>query len=158
MGTDRPWGTYPEAFILSCSKYVDEENSDGETSDQRLQVSGVQAGRGGLEGPRAGPEAHVTLSAADLSEKLCGGTETAEGKVSPEAGSAVKWKGVEMLRLGRPGFKSSMVRVPLWALQIRLVSMRTGVQSLALLSGLRIRRVAMSCGVGRGHGSDPVLL
>ena len=37
-----------------------------------------------------------------------------------------------------------------------LVSMRTQVQSLALLSGLRIL-VAMSCGVGRRPGSDPAL-
>ena len=35
--------------------------------------------------------------------------------------------------------------------------MRFRVQSLALLSGLRIG-VAMSCGVGRRHGSDPTLL
>ena len=35
--------------------------------------------------------------------------------------------------------------------------MRLWVQSLALLSGLGIR-VAMSCGVGGRHGSDPALL
>ena len=37
------------------------------------------------------------------------------------------------------------------------VSMRMRVQSLALLSGLRIH-VAVSCGVGRRCGSDPTLL
>ena len=36
--------------------------------------------------------------------------------------------------------------------------MRLWVQSLALLSGLRIRLVAVSCGVGCRCGSDPVLL
>ena len=35
--------------------------------------------------------------------------------------------------------------------------MRTQVQSLVSLSGLRIR-LAMTCGVGRRRGSDPVLL
>ena len=35
--------------------------------------------------------------------------------------------------------------------------MRTQVQSLALLSGLRIC-IAMSCSVGHRHGSDPALL
>ena len=39
-----------------------------------------------------------------------------------------------------------------------LVSMRTQVRSLALLSGLRIQRCLVSCGVGRRCGSDPELL
>ena len=49
--------------------------------------------------------------------------------------------------------------VPLLAQWYRtwLVCMRMQVQSLALLSGLRIR-VAMSCGVGHRHGPDPMLL
>lgn len=67
------------------SKYVDEENSDGETSNQRLEVGGVEAGGWGwewAEWPKAGPEAHSTLSAADLLEKLHGRTATAQGKVS----------------------------------------------------------------------------
>ena len=70
------------------SKYVDEENSDGETSDQRFQVCGMEAGweGSGAKGPMAGSEAPVTLSAAELVEELCGRTETAEGKVSPGAG------------------------------------------------------------------------
>ena len=38
-----------------------------------------------------------------------------------------------------------------------LTSTRTQFRSLALHSGLRIR-VAVSCGVGRRHGSDPALL
>ena len=41
--------------------------------------------------------------------------------------------------------------------QIRLGTMRLWVQLLASLSGLRIQ-CAMSCGVGRRHGLDPVLL
>ena len=41
--------------------------------------------------------------------------------------------------------------------QIQLGTMRLQVQSLASLRGLRIR-IAMSCGVGRRHGSDLVLL
>ena len=41
--------------------------------------------------------------------------------------------------------------------QTRLVSWRTWVRSLTSFSGLRIR-VAVSCGVGRRCGSDPVLL
>ena len=37
--------------------------------------------------------------------------------------------------------------------------MRLGVRSLAFLSGLRIRRFAVSNnGVGQRHGSDPTLL
>ena len=39
--------------------------------------------------------------------------------------------------------------------QILLVSMRTLVQYLASLSGLRIQWFAMSCGVGRRRGSGP---
>ena len=36
--------------------------------------------------------------------------------------------------------------------------MRTEVQSLALLSGLRIRHCRMSCGVGHKYGLDLALL
>ena len=43
-----------------------------------------------------------------------------------------------------------------WGL-IQLVSMRARVRSLASLSGLG-SDIAMSCGVGRGRGLDPVLL
>ena len=38
--------------------------------------------------------------------------------------------------------------------QIRLGTMRLWVRSLALLSGLR-SGIAVSCGVGHRHGSDP---
>ena len=41
--------------------------------------------------------------------------------------------------------------------KIQLVSMRTQVRYLALLSGLRIC-IAASCGVGCRHGSDLALL
>ena len=36
--------------------------------------------------------------------------------------------------------------------------MRLRVQSLALLSGLKIQRCPVSCGVGPSRGSDPELL
>ena len=42
--------------------------------------------------------------------------------------------------------------------QIRLVSMKMWVQSLASLSGSEISSVAVSCGVGHRNGSDPELL
>ena len=41
--------------------------------------------------------------------------------------------------------------------RIQLGTMRLGVQSLPLLSGLRILR-CLSCGVGRRRGSDPAWL
>ena len=43
-------------------------------------------------------------------------------------------------------------------LRTLLVSTRIPVRSLALLSGLRILHIAVICGVGHKHGSDPALL
>ena len=51
---------------------------------------------------------------------------------------------------------SAVWEFPLWH-NVRLVSIRMWVQSLALLSGLRIR-VAVSCDIGHRCSLDPVLL
>ena len=63
---------------------------------------------------------------------------------------------------------AEMARIKIWfggvptlaqGKQIRLVTMRLCVQSLALLSGLRVQHcLAVSCGVGRRWGSHPALL
>ena len=52
-----------------------------------------------------------------------------------------------------------MLEFPLWlsGLQTHLVSMRMQVQSLVLLSGLRIWYCRELC-LGRRHGLDPALL
>ena len=51
--------------------------------------------------------------------------------------------------------KQSIVAQQKWT---RLETMRLQVPSLALLTGLKIRRCPVSCGVGSTHGLDLVLL
>ena len=57
------------------------------------------------------------------------------------------------------GFSTPLWEFPLWfsGERIWLVSMRTQVQSLASLSGLKIS-IAVSCGVGHRHAWDLALL
>ena len=62
---------------------------------------------------------------------------------------------------GRFGVKRSCkakgVPVVAQGSRTQLGSMKVRVRSLASLRGLRVRHLAVSCGVGRRHGSDPEL-
>ena len=67
---------------------------------------------------------------------------------------------VPSLKLSQRCYRNPGKEFPSWlsSLWTQLVSMRTRVWSLTLLSGLRIRHCPMSCGVGHRCSSDPMLL